>query len=283
MDLGLVHQIPFSHPRPAPAAAANAEIRGVGIKFGERLDPSGGIKVFVKRLVNDSPAHRCGLISPGDVLVLLDGEDVYGWGLAWLRNKIPGPAGTWVRLGFRGAGGGLFEVPLCRTAYGSACTTYCVRQMSYRCATCRPQTDTQRWLAPRSGRCGVQEATGTAEAAASWPKPTGLSNLNNFQNSVYDQFYLVYFFSDYILLSSPAPTLLGCDHSKPLVPHFRPPSIPYDHAQQLIRRSTPMQQPSAAPIMPQQLPVPQPEAFQRANVSDTDFLELDDRMHHGRH
>jgi hypothetical protein len=124
MDLGLVHQIPFSHPRPAPAAAANAEIRGVGIKFGERLDPSGGIKVFVKRLVNDSPAHRCGLISPGDVLVLLDGEDVYGWGLAWLRNKIPGPAGTWVRLGFRGAGGGLFEVPLCRTAYGSACTTY---------------------------------------------------------------------------------------------------------------------------------------------------------------
>jgi hypothetical protein len=44
-----------------------------------------------------------------------------------------------------------------------------------------------------------------------------------------------------------------------------------------------MQQPSAAPIMPQQLPVPQPEAFERANVSDTDFLELDDRMHHGRH
>ena len=190
VDLDLVHQIPVAHPRPVPAAAANAEIRGVGIKFGERLDPSGGIKVFVKRLVNDSPAHRCGLISPGDVLVLLDGEDVYGWGLAWLRNKIPGPAGTWVRLGFRGAGGGLYEVPLSRTAYGSACTTYYAWEKSYRCAASRPQTDTQGWLAPRSGRCGVQEATSctsrTAQASAYRPKPTGLSNLINFQNPLYD-------------------------------------------------------------------------------------------------
>ena len=114
-------QSPLGSPPPMPLSGMHAtEIRGVGIKFGERLEPaSGGIKVYVKRLVNDSPAHRCGLISPGDVLVLIDGEDVFGWGLAWLRNKIPGPAGSWVRLGFRGHGGRLYEVPLCRTAYGS--------------------------------------------------------------------------------------------------------------------------------------------------------------------
>jgi len=142
MDLGFAHQLPRPRPRPAPVADDSAaEIRGVGIKFGERLEPaSGGINVYVKRLVNDSPAHRCGLISPGDVLVLIDGEDVFGWGLAWLRNKIPGPAGSWVRLGFRGAGGRLFEVPLCRTAYGSKHAMHTAQKKSRRVVlTQRPQ------------------------------------------------------------------------------------------------------------------------------------------------
>ena len=98
----------------------SAEIRGVGIKFGERLNEgSGAIVTYVKRLVTDSPAHHAGVISPGDVLVRIDGEDIYGCGLSFLRNKIPGPANTSVKLGFRGAGGRYFEVQLRREAYGS--------------------------------------------------------------------------------------------------------------------------------------------------------------------
>jgi len=57
--------------RSVPVQATTpAEIRGVGIKFGERLDPAtGGITVYVKSLVQDGPAHLCGLILPGDILV----------------------------------------------------------------------------------------------------------------------------------------------------------------------------------------------------------------------
>jgi len=73
----------FTSPRMAPQMAAPGvepmarapEIRGVGIKFGERLDPTtGAIKVYVKRIVQNGPAHQAGSISPGDILVVLDGE-----------------------------------------------------------------------------------------------------------------------------------------------------------------------------------------------------------------
>jgi len=52
------------------------------------------------------------------VKVLIDGNDVYGAGLDFLRAKIPGPANTRIVLGFRGAGGRFYEASLCRTAYG---------------------------------------------------------------------------------------------------------------------------------------------------------------------
>ena len=110
---------PAAPARPTPQLTST-EIRGVGIKFGERLnESSGGIVTYVKRLINNSPAHHAGIISPGDVLVRIDGEDVYGCGLSFLRNKIPGPANTSVKLGFRGSGGRYFEVQLRREAYGS--------------------------------------------------------------------------------------------------------------------------------------------------------------------
>lgn len=106
---------------PAPVAPIQygPELRGVGIKFGERIDPrSGGMLVYVKRLVRDGPADQCKRIQPGDVLQLIDGEDIYGQGLDILRDKIPGPAGTSVNLGFRSYAGQLYEVDLQRTAYG---------------------------------------------------------------------------------------------------------------------------------------------------------------------
>ena len=53
----------------------------VGIKFGERIDMrTGGMVVFVKRLVKGGPADLSRKIQPGDVLQLINGEDVYGQG-----------------------------------------------------------------------------------------------------------------------------------------------------------------------------------------------------------
>jgi hypothetical protein len=74
--------------------------------------------VYVKRLVKGGPADQCGRIQPGDVLQLINAEDIYGQGLDILRDKIPGPAGTTVKLGFRSYAGQLYEVDLARTAYG---------------------------------------------------------------------------------------------------------------------------------------------------------------------
>ncbi len=74
--------------------------------------------VYVKRLVRGGPADQSGRIQPGDVLQLINGEDIYGQGLDLLREKIPGPAGSMVKLGFRSYAGVLYEVDLARTAYG---------------------------------------------------------------------------------------------------------------------------------------------------------------------
>lgn len=51
------------------------ELRGVGIKFGERIDPrTGGLLVYVKRLVQGGPAAMSQRVNPGDTLVLINGE-----------------------------------------------------------------------------------------------------------------------------------------------------------------------------------------------------------------
>ena len=52
----------------------------------------------------------------------MNGE-VYGQGLDILRDKIPGPAGTMVKLGFRSVAGQLYEVDLARPSYGDECET----------------------------------------------------------------------------------------------------------------------------------------------------------------
>ena len=49
----------------------------VGIKFGERIDMrTGGMVVFVKRLVKGGPADLSRKIQRGNVLQLINGEDV---------------------------------------------------------------------------------------------------------------------------------------------------------------------------------------------------------------
>ena len=49
----------------------------VGIKFGERIDHrTGGLLVYVKRLVQGGPAAMSGRVNPGDILVLINGESL---------------------------------------------------------------------------------------------------------------------------------------------------------------------------------------------------------------
>eukprot|EP00286_Rhodomonas_abbreviata_P018924 CAMPEP_0181307122 /NCGR_PEP_ID=MMETSP1101-20121128/10692_1 /TAXON_ID=46948 /ORGANISM="Rhodomonas abbreviata, Strain Caron Lab Isolate" /LENGTH=247 /DNA_ID=CAMNT_0023413279 /DNA_START=81 /DNA_END=821 /DNA_ORIENTATION=- len=119
----IVRQQPVVQQVMQPFAAPvsyTQDLRGVGIKFGERIDPNtGGMHVYVKRIVKGGPADANGQIQPGDSLLLINGEDVYGLGLDVLRNKIPGPANTSVRLGFKNGSGQLYETNLIRTAYGS--------------------------------------------------------------------------------------------------------------------------------------------------------------------
>ena len=67
------------------------------------------------RAVSNPPGHR---IQPGDSLLLINGDDVYGLGLDVLRDRIPGPAGSFVVLGFKSLSGDLFEVELQRGEYG---------------------------------------------------------------------------------------------------------------------------------------------------------------------
>jgi C-terminal processing protease CtpA/Prc len=77
--------------------------------------------VYVKRLVAGGPADQVRCITPGDTLILIDGEDVYGWGLDVLRTRIPGPMGTSVRLGSAPAPGTGRANALGRGACGLQC------------------------------------------------------------------------------------------------------------------------------------------------------------------
>jgi len=108
---------------PPQQPAPGAEIRGVGIKFGERIDPStGGMTIYVKRILKAGPADTAGVVAPGDVLVSLDGARLNGAGLDVMRSRIPGAAGSTVCLGFRPASGPEYVAALTRSAYGEDAT-----------------------------------------------------------------------------------------------------------------------------------------------------------------
>jgi C-terminal processing protease CtpA/Prc len=54
--------------------------------------------VYVKSI--DSSIHSVANVQVGDTLVTVNGLDVFGKSLSTLRNLIPGPEGSSVRLGF---------------------------------------------------------------------------------------------------------------------------------------------------------------------------------------
>lgn len=75
-------------------------VKGVGILFVEEEDPSGFVRVTVKALIEGGSAERTGMIRAGDMVVRVGNQDVIGKPLSVLRTMIPGPMGSYCRLGF---------------------------------------------------------------------------------------------------------------------------------------------------------------------------------------
>ena len=104
MPCGLV---PDRDARPCSLLRTNARMHhascgsaGVGILFVEEEDPSGFVRVTVKALIEGGSAERTGMVRAGDMVVRVGNQDVIGKPLSVLRTMIPGPIGSYCRLGF---------------------------------------------------------------------------------------------------------------------------------------------------------------------------------------
>lgn len=86
--------------RPARLRRASDLRKGVGILFVEEEDPSGFVRVTVKALIEGGSAERTGMVRSGDMVVRVGNQDVIGKPLSVLRTMIPGPIGSYCRLGF---------------------------------------------------------------------------------------------------------------------------------------------------------------------------------------
>ncbi len=88
----------------------------VGIKFGERIDPrTGGLLVYVKRLVQGGPAATSGRVNPGDILVLINGMFTsippVQYSPVWLKECLISQVRTCTDMALRVCARG-FPVPL---------------------------------------------------------------------------------------------------------------------------------------------------------------------------
>jgi hypothetical protein len=79
----------------------------VGILFSEKQDPlrsqanpNGFFEIYVKGIYQGSPADRSGVITEGDTLLEVNGENVRGLSLQIVAPMITGPLNTPVQLGF---------------------------------------------------------------------------------------------------------------------------------------------------------------------------------------
>ena len=99
----LLRQVYMLGQRPArltAAALGRGVWTGVGILFVEEEDPSGFVRVTVKALIEGGSAERTGMVRAGDMVVRVGNQDVIGKPLSVLRTMIPGPIGSYCRLGF---------------------------------------------------------------------------------------------------------------------------------------------------------------------------------------
>mmetsp|Transcript_15598 Transcript_15598/g.24255 ORF Transcript_15598/g.24255 Transcript_15598/m.24255 type:complete len:150 (+) Transcript_15598:153-602(+) len=78
---------------------AKSDKVGIGAYFQKsKTDPSG---LSVKSLLSGSPAQTCNRIKVGDIIMSVDGMEVYGKKLAELAEVLLGPPGSPVTLKFK--------------------------------------------------------------------------------------------------------------------------------------------------------------------------------------
>eukprot|EP00277_Geminigera_cryophila_P017955 CAMPEP_0179447362 /NCGR_PEP_ID=MMETSP0799-20121207/31224_1 /TAXON_ID=46947 /ORGANISM="Geminigera cryophila, Strain CCMP2564" /LENGTH=144 /DNA_ID=CAMNT_0021238161 /DNA_START=66 /DNA_END=500 /DNA_ORIENTATION=+ len=80
-------------------ARSVAEKVGIGAYFQRASADTGGLSV--KSLLPGSPAQKCGKIKVGDIVLKVDGDNVFGKKLAELAEVLLGPTGSKVTLEFR--------------------------------------------------------------------------------------------------------------------------------------------------------------------------------------
>lgn len=82
---------------PELVAAQHSQIEGEFEGIGAYIEMQDGMPVIVSA-IDGSPAKEAGLES-GDVIVSVDGEEVIGWTVTEVVNRVKGPAGSEVELG----------------------------------------------------------------------------------------------------------------------------------------------------------------------------------------
>mmetsp|Transcript_39009 Transcript_39009/g.123004 ORF Transcript_39009/g.123004 Transcript_39009/m.123004 type:complete len:141 (+) Transcript_39009:44-466(+) len=102
--------VSFTSPHETTATADRV---GIGAYFQKCSTDPGALQV--KSLLTSSPAHKCGKIQVGDIILKVDGENVYGKKLAELAEVLLGPTGSKVELEFKSKNtGNTYEVLLLR-------------------------------------------------------------------------------------------------------------------------------------------------------------------------
>ena len=129
-------------PPPAPVPDTSAEQVQQSLESGADLAVSGGMqlalqtdssaryavglvfmedktlgfpRIFVRDVVPGGSADQSSRLKRGDLLVLIDNEDIYGRDLDYVAAILPGGHGTFVRLGFANVDRSFIEIDLQRT------------------------------------------------------------------------------------------------------------------------------------------------------------------------
>jgi len=87
-----------------PPNGSSPEKVGIGAYFQRSAIDTNGLAV--KSLLKGSPAERCGKIAVGDIVLEVNGDNVYGKKLAELAQVLLGPPGSSVQMTFKSIGGG---------------------------------------------------------------------------------------------------------------------------------------------------------------------------------
>mmetsp|Transcript_56216 Transcript_56216/g.114963 ORF Transcript_56216/g.114963 Transcript_56216/m.114963 type:complete len:149 (-) Transcript_56216:326-772(-) len=97
-DIGAIGAKAYD-PKPSTETVSKAEKVGIGAYFQKSQADPGGLAV--KSLLANSPAQQCGKITVGDIILSVNGENVYGKKLAELAEVLLGPPGSEVTLVFK--------------------------------------------------------------------------------------------------------------------------------------------------------------------------------------